>query len=279
MTQSSCQILSWNVRGLNDGARRDSVNLVVRDTKSTIVCLQETKLQNIDQAVVARTLGPKFLNNFTFLPATQTRGGILLAASEDHFLISDASTTLNTITAKITMRTDATIWWITVVYGPQTDADKLLFLQELKDLAPAGRERWLMVGDFNLIYQATDKNNSNLNRRLMGSFKATIDTLHLKEIRLNGRRFTWSNGQHNPTLTRIDRFFCTPDWEILFPSCYLHSLPSTMSDHTPLLLQGELNRTPSSFFRFENYLTNMEGFYQIVQTAWNKPVNSTQPLR
>jgi exonuclease III len=185
----------------------------------------------------------------------QTRGGLLLAASDDHFLIS-----MHTITAKITMRADATNWWITVVYGPQSDADKLLFLQELRDLAAPDRERWLVVGDFNLIYQAADKNNTNLNRRLMGSFKATIDALHLKEIRLNGRRFTWSNGQDNPTLTRIDRFFCTPEWELLFPSCYLHSLPSTMSDHTPLLLQGDLDRAPSNFFRFKNFWIEMEGF-------------------
>ena len=134
--------------------------------------------------MIAHTLGPKFLNNFAFLPASQTRGGILLVASEDYFLISD---TLNTVTAKVTMRADASTWWITVVYGPQSDADKLLFLQELKDLAAADRERWLIVGDFNLIYRATDKNNSNLNRRLMGSFRATIDALHLKELRLNGR--------------------------------------------------------------------------------------------
>jgi hypothetical protein len=38
----------------------------------------------------------------------------------------------------------------------------------------------------------------------MASFKAAIDQLHLKEIKLNGRRFTWTNEQDNPTLTRID---------------------------------------------------------------------------
>ena len=73
-----------------------------------------------------------------------------------------------------------------MVYGPQTNADKLMFLQELKDLAMPAHERWLVLGDFNLIYQAADKNNMNLNCRLMGSFRATIDDLHLKEIRLNG---------------------------------------------------------------------------------------------
>jgi len=34
------------------------------------------------------------------------------------------------------------------------DADKLLFLQELKDLADPDLDEWLVLGDFNLIYQA-----------------------------------------------------------------------------------------------------------------------------
>jgi hypothetical protein len=54
-------------------------------------------------------------------------------------------------------------------------------------------------------------------------------------------------------MTRIDRFFCTPDWELLFPTCYVHSLPSLMSDHTPLLLQGEIMRKTNNSFRFENF--------------------------
>ena len=251
---------------------------MVWDTCSTIICLQETKLAAIDRGVVARTLGNKFLNNYTFLPAEQTRGGILLAASEDYSL-SNITLTRYTITAKITMKADNTQWWITVVYEPQTDVDKLLFLQELKDLADPDLDKWSVLGDFNLIYQAEDKNNTNLHRRLMGSFKATIDALHLKELRLNGRRFTWSNGQDNPTLIRIDRVFCTPDWEILFQSCYLHSLPSLMSDHTPLLLQGQLDRETNNFFRFENFWVHMDGFKEAVQTAWNRPVTSTQPLK
>jgi hypothetical protein len=77
-----------------------------------------------------------------------------------------------------------------------------------------------MLGDFNLIYQAEDKNNSNLNCRLMGSFKDAIDDLRLKEIKLNGRSFTWSNEQDNPTMTRIDRLLCTPEWELIFLACF-----------------------------------------------------------
>jgi endonuclease/exonuclease/phosphatase family metal-dependent hydrolase len=131
------------------------------------------------------------------------------------------------------MRADGTKWQITVVYGPQGDAEKLQFLQELRTIPAPAHGIWLILGDFNLIYQAEDKTNTNLNHRFMGAFKAVIDDLSLKEIGLNGRRFTWSNEQDKPTLTRIDRFFYTTDWELTFPTCFLHSLPCLMSDHTP----------------------------------------------
>jgi hypothetical protein len=177
------------------------------------------------------------------------------------------------------MRADGTKWQITVVYGPQGDAEKLQFLQELAAIPCPAHGRWLILGDFNLIYQAEDKNNSNLNRRLMGSFKAMIDDLNLKEIGLNGRRFTWSNEQDNPTLTRIDRFFCTPDWELSFPTCFLHSLPSLMSDHTPLLLQGELEHCHNNTFRFENFWVKVDDFRDVVEQVWCKPVHSVLPFK
>ena len=233
-------------------ARRDSVQELVRDTGSTIVCLQETKLTTVDDATILRTLGQNFLNNTAVLPANGSRGGILLAASNDFFSLSQVYTTSHTVSAMITMKVDNSAWWITGVYGPQSSAEKLVFLQELSGLAAQRWTKWLALGDFNLIYQASDKNNCNLNRRLMGAFKSALDSLQMKEIHLNGHRYTWSNGQANPTLTRIDRFFCTTEWELHFPSCYLHSLPSLMSGHT-LLLQGELTTTHSPSFRFENF--------------------------
>ena len=167
-----------------------SVSELVRDTCSTIIYLQETKLQVIDDNVVRHTSSQQFVNNYAVLPAVQTRGGILLAVAENFFALSNIHLTTHAITATVSMRADDTKWQITVVYGPQGDNAKLQFLQELKSIPRPYHGRWLILGDFNLIYQAEDKNNTNLNRRLMGCFKAAIDTLFIKEIRLNGRRYT-----------------------------------------------------------------------------------------
>jgi hypothetical protein len=42
----------------------------------------------------------------------------------------------------------------------------------------------LVLGDFNLIYKEEDKNNSNLNRAMMGRFRRWINDLGVSEIPL-----------------------------------------------------------------------------------------------
>jgi hypothetical protein len=39
-----------------------------------------------------------------------------------------------------------------------------------------------VAGDFNLIVDAADKNNANLNRCMMGKFRRLLSELDLKEI-------------------------------------------------------------------------------------------------
>ena len=96
-------------------------------------------------------------------------------------------------------------------------------------------DKWLLIGDFNMILHARDKSNLNLNRRLMGAFRDLIQDLQLKELNLRGRKFTWSNDR---THTRINRAFCTVNWDLMKPNMYLQALSSRVSDHCPLLISG-----------------------------------------
>lgn len=79
-------------------------------------------------------------------------------------------------------------FWLTTVYGPTDDAQKDGFLAELAAAAPPAGEPWLINGDFNMSYQAKDKNNSNLNRRMMGKFRRALDLAGLKELKCKNRR-------------------------------------------------------------------------------------------
>ena len=79
---------------------------------------------------------------------------------------------------------------MTTVYGPTDDAQKESFLSEIAGAAPPADEPWMINGDFNMIYQARDKSNSNINRRMIGKFRRAIDLAGLKEVKCKNRRFT-----------------------------------------------------------------------------------------
>lgn len=128
----------------------------------------------------------------------------------------------------------------------------------------------MIAGDSNLIYQASDKNKLNLNRRLMGKFRRTLDDCELMEIALQNRRYTWSNERQNPTMVRLDRVFCNQEWEALFPDFALSALPTGASDHCPIILNHQDNVVWKVSFRFESYWLKLDGFMEVVQAAWSK---------
>ena len=155
---------------------------------------------------------------------------------------------------------------------------KNLFLDELRSLESMVHPAWLLLGDFNLIYLASDKNNDRLNRRMMQRFKGAIDWLGIKELALNGRRFTWAKDGANPTQTKIDRAFCTPDWDILFGSAYMAALSSSSSDHAPLFLVGCEQRELNTSFHFEAYWLKFPEFLEVASESWNRPIRGSNPF-
>lgn len=89
----------------------------------------------------------------------------------------------------------------------------------------------------------------------MGRFRRCINDLALKEVYLNGRRYTWSNEQTPPTLVHLDRVLCTSsNWEDIIGDCQLRCLASVVSDHSSLLLDCSPATPPTHLrFRFEDY--------------------------
>jgi hypothetical protein len=147
-------------------------------------------------------------NSFVFLLVDGTRGGILIVFKDSTFQIQSHVMSSHTIlVSMLDVRANA-CWTFTCVYGPQGDLEKKKFIREVKQHTLS---RWLIMVDFNLIYKVEDKNNERLNRRLMLRFRRALNYLNVKEIQLIGRKFTWSNSQQSPTMTRIDWAFYTLD--------------------------------------------------------------------
>ena len=50
------KLLSWNVRGANNLDKRKVIKAFIKSQKVDVVCIQETKIQNMDSNIV-RSLG------------------------------------------------------------------------------------------------------------------------------------------------------------------------------------------------------------------------------
>jgi hypothetical protein len=84
--------------------------------------------------------------------------------------------------------------------------------------------------------------------------------------------FTWANNQENLIMSRIDRIFCTTEFEEKFPLAHARALPGVGSDHTPIIWESGVGQLLKwSSFKFEKWwLTRLE-FSNLVAKAWALP--------
>jgi hypothetical protein len=142
------------------------------------------------------------------LPAVNTCGGILVAwdtnAGRSPVPILEQTRSQS---RSLSLTIYLLPWLLTMVYGPQEDAKKISVLEEMMSIRTSMVGPWVLCGDFKLIYQAKDKNNDRLSRRMMGRFRRFLNDLELEELHLYDRLFTWRNERTHPMLERIDRMF------------------------------------------------------------------------
>lgn len=232
------RILCWNVRGLNSRVRQDAIRNLISNSRVDIVCLQETKMSVMSVGVILSSMGSDF-TNWIDLPAAGASGGIVVAWRQ--CLGPALATRVDNYSLSIQFSPGSLQpWWLTCVYGPQGDINKLLFMQKLRDVRSFCQGPWTVLGDFNLTTSA-----------------------------LQGRKFTWSNQQDNPTLVKLDRVFCSSEWEQLFPNCLLQSSATEGSDHCPLLLGLHDVQPAKARFHFESFWPTLEGFQEAVESAWS----------
>ena len=74
------KILSWNVRGANDRAKRKVIKALIRSQRADLVCLQETKIQEMSQGVI-HILGVGRFLGWGAVNARGAVGGVVVTPS------------------------------------------------------------------------------------------------------------------------------------------------------------------------------------------------------
>jgi hypothetical protein len=126
---------------------------------------------------------------------------------------------------------------------------------------------------------AEDKNNANLNCRLMGKFCRLLQDLELIELHLHGRLYMCCNEHVHATLEGIDCVFAFLEWCDLFPHHQMRSLSSSSSDHAPLLIHTNINSTAKKHIHLESIWPKFLGYLEAVEAGWQCQVHTADTFR
>jgi hypothetical protein len=87
----------------------------------------------------------------------------------------------HTLSAKVLDLRNNRTWMFTGVYGPQGILEKRMFIRELKQLSQSASPQWLILGDFNLLYQESDKNLGPIDRNMIHRFRRALNHMEVKK--------------------------------------------------------------------------------------------------
>jgi hypothetical protein len=129
-----------------------------------------------------------------------TQGGILMDVREESIELEDYEVGEFYVSMVLRNRASNWRWEMLIVYGPAQHEKSREFIAELSRKCLYATLPMVLGGDFNLIRNANEKNNSNFDQSLMDRFNMFIELHNLQEIKRTGPRFTWTNKQKNPVM-------------------------------------------------------------------------------
>lgn len=259
----------WNVRGLNDDKKCELVRDSLSSNAFDVIFLQETKLQAIS-SFKKNSFLPTLHDYFEHVEALGTVGGILTSWNSRDFKCCYTVATSKLLTVHLQSEISDFHFWATNVYGPTVDSERDDFFEEIRQIEPLIDGPWIVAGDFNTVRSGEDRSSGRAPLTETRRFNDAVRDLLLQELPLLDRDFTWSNLQHPPILTRIDRVFINANWDTLLPNTTLHFVPRITSDHCPLKIVASTTVPRPRIFRYENNWKFRQGFADLIAQTWRQ---------
>ena len=205
------KLLSWNVRGANDSFKRKVIKSVIRKQKVDLLCIQETKIQDLSNRVV-RSLGSGRFLGWKAPDAFGSVGGLLIFWDKRSQEMLEWEEGQFSISCKFKNVENWVVWVFTGVYGPFTKEERECLWEETGAIRGIWEEPWCLGGDFNIILSQNERSRQGRITSAMRRFAQVVDELGLVDLQMQGGSFTWSGGLNNQSRARLDRFLVTPCW-------------------------------------------------------------------
>ncbi|XP_020262628.1 uncharacterized protein LOC109838607 [Asparagus officinalis] len=181
-------LITWNVRGLGLDTKRFGVRDFCQLNKFDIICLQETKLNTVTESILKSLGGNLF--DWSFVPSEGSSGGIMIGWNSSSWKMLQEKVDKYVLTVVLQSKKNNFKWTLSSVYGPHCNKERMVFWQELKDIKNTFSGPWIVVGDFNVTSNSSERKGKSNYRREMEEFNDIINELELIDSPLHGRKFT-----------------------------------------------------------------------------------------
>ena len=160
--------------------------------------------------------------------------------------------------------------WVGIgLYGPTNDGIRKDLRTELSSVRLKWDLPWCVFGDFNVVRFPSERLGCTRLSSHMMDFSDFVEESNLVDLPLGGGPYTWSSGSDHPSMSRLNRFLVSSDWENFYLDVCQKLMPRPLLDHYPILLEvGSMLRGKIPF-RFENMWLKTEGFVNKVQSWWS----------
>ena len=263
-------IVSYNVRGLGRGVKWAAVRRLVTKHKVDILCIQETKKEQIDKPMCQALRGDTDVA-WEFQPAVNTAGGLLCMWNDQAFKVE------RRVKGRGYILLDG-IWThenqrvsIVNVYSPCDRQNKCDLWVSLLQLRQQGHEEmWCLLGDFHNIRHPSERegvSHRGVEAASINEFNEWVSDMELVEILSVGRKLTWFK-PNGASKSKLDRFLVSHEWLLKWPDYTTSILDMNFFYHCPILLRTtNTDWGPKPFRVFDCWLKD-KSFDQTVRECW-----------
>ncbi|XP_024199277.1 uncharacterized protein LOC112202498 [Rosa chinensis] len=162
-------------------------------------------------------------------------------------------------------------WRLSGFYGHPTTSERHGTWTLLCELFVQSALPWIVVGDFNEVLHASEKDGGCVRREgQMQQFRDVLAFCDLFDLGFSGSAFTWSRAGIR---CRLDRAVGTASWIDIFPAAQASNLKPIHGDQVPILLG--VHRSPLApvqrqrkRFLFESFWVKHEACAEVVKSGW-----------
>ena len=279
-------ILSLNVRGINDFKKRRSVFYWIRRQNADIAFLQETYSSRENENMWRNEWGGRVIYSHG---TKHSRGlAIFIKNKTDCEIIEKITEQSGRILMVKTKLFDDTTAWLVNVYAPNDDNSRThlfrtlehLLLKNVKD-----NEEMIIGGDFNVVLnEELDKKGGKMgqkseSRKILKQLIESLDLVDIWRVRNpNKRKYTWRQPTP-PVHCRLDYFLISNTLQDLTLNADV--LPSFRSDHSGIYINIKDTQRANrgrGYWKFNSQLLSNDDFTETLKRnieQWKTESNFT----